>query len=158
MHKSKSVGAVGTAAGVGGMLRAVVRKRTRTKSRSPDAAGREVHTDDEHHSGADGDDDESGTDKDPLLVELWHVNVVPSTIPGAFGVICSRLQALCCRCIFHGCDTYYLAYLAAIPFTETMPLKSCASSHVLVRISLWQCAQAVCDLHRFLSCIDSCLG
>ncbi|DBA93598.1 hypothetical protein WJX82_009691 [Trebouxia sp. C0006] len=53
---------VGTAAGVGGLLRARVgrKSRSRSRSRSPPGDGSDAQTDQEHHDSADGDHDEPG--------------------------------------------------------------------------------------------------
>ncbi len=57
-------GAVGTAAGVGGLLRARAGRkngsRSRSRSRSPPGDGSDAQTDQEHHGSADGDDNEPG--------------------------------------------------------------------------------------------------
>ena len=64
-HILSSAEAAGTVAGIGGVLRATaVRKRTRvqsrSRSRSPHRAGGEEQSEQDHSTGDDGVDDQSG--------------------------------------------------------------------------------------------------
>lgn len=82
------VGAVGTAAGVGGLLRARAGRKSRSRSRSgsPPGDGSDAQTDQEHHGSAEGDDNEPGR------TVLACVSVCPMSVrslPNVCSILCS---------------------------------------------------------------------
>lgn len=81
-------GAVGTAAGVGGLLRARVgrKSRSRSRSRSPPGDGSDAQTDQEHHDSADGDHDEPGR---TVLACLSVCPMSARSLPDVCSILCS---------------------------------------------------------------------